>query len=78
MKHKGAKDIQQEDVSYLSLASVHMIVAAKYKWYYIEKMTAHKHTGHMNWKMMIIWKNVTPATRVCASFTIIMCWCTSK
>jgi polyferredoxin len=34
MKHKGDKDIQQEDVSYRSLASVHMIAAAKYKWYY--------------------------------------------
>jgi hypothetical protein len=36
-----------------------------------------KHTRHMNWKM-IIWKNVTPATRVCASYTIMKCWCTSK
>jgi len=33
MKHRAGKDIQQDDVSYQSLASVHMIVAAKYKWY---------------------------------------------
>lgn len=30
MKHRADKDIEQNDVSYQSLASVHMIVAAKY------------------------------------------------
>jgi hypothetical protein len=34
MKHTADKDIQQDDVSYQPLASVHMIVAAKCKWYY--------------------------------------------
>lgn len=37
----------------------------------MQEVPVHKHTGLTKWKKTILWKNATPATCVCASFTII-------